>query len=1791
MTKFRLTPQFQSTGLQAGFHSKRLFNQPGKRNLNFQLGDTEDFFEEMKERLRRTTDIGELLPTDTGRLADLVTDPTTDWAAALMRSWAVIGNILSFYQERLINEGYIGTATQPRSFELLDAMLGLNRGASERLPNGLVSGFRIPGIAGSANVIAQVREGKGLPKITTLPANSSVRRVGPSQKNTNFFVVEQDTEIRSEWNSLTVVPSLTAEKDHRPNFTPGVGAIFQGRLHRPVAGDKIAITGLCLGQPIWCLQEISSVRYDEKNKQTTIIWKEQARIPTNADISNGIVSPRFFIFDQKAKPFGSTARDLTNEPVGVRKNYIASGGIELWPAVGKSPATTPTNPIERFDSNLPESYINDLAVCDNGTLLLATPRGVYVRQADQTSWFQSKQGLTNTAVQSITLDSNDLIYVTTAGGGVYRNIEATAPWSRVSGKYRRPNEKSKGGGTALPATTVYKVAVGANIIPLTASGETTNQLPDTLIVTATDSGLYQNYQRGAGWFTIPTSGKASSKKTDSGGHLHSSDPVLDCALVSHFQQTYIVTIVGKSLIVLSLPDKKTQASNNSTSKISPSTGKNRLGQLPGLFGVLSAVSSKSGRLLKSLFVGLVKLPWHTLFTAYKLAKKLLEKVTGVDKIKWAETALPYPGSDVPFTGDFISMALFESQKKTWVCLSSGDGIFIYAPNEGKLVSWTQGLPMNHPGFGNLTPCDAEHYNGAVILTVMGGNIYGFVPDTTVAASEMLSGEWQLLVSSARPADKATAGIEYPNIVRPYPGGDFVTAQPAVFKDQWPGFEFGDDEAGLKKLDVTNIRDKLTGGTTGVLVSNTNAAVCPFTVKSSISLVRTDFGIREAVIRLLVTPDFTPFNPHAFDRRTATVLLGTEEIFTAEKSSASLQTVNRSNVTFSGIVQDLSDRPLSIQGKSARVLPLPIGGIQSWSFVGNRATPLGRPSLPIHSITSLNELENENILALSDKGAWLWDPLDDWQPSNEGLAKDDRICIQAGLTAHKETWMLTSKHLYKRSSNQGAWQKQSGPTTDAPLSCFLEIPAATSSHQASILLIGTQGDGLFYSSDLGDWTQVYSSSLPVNASVTSLVTGQRGSLFIGTDGSGLLIADSALAIKRVAPELDALQSISLMRQKNADIIISNNVGDLYRITTTARTAVITPLSASPGNQTILDLVIKENIWIIGTNGGGVARSTDDGHTWHQLNTGVCNRAQALLLYQDHWLVAAAPETLLTGPGGENQRQVKPTLVFTLPAKIYIKQLDGQLISRGMVDAFKSAKVKLPEIPVIEVLASGQRWLLKEAVHSPTSTISKQSFVIYRDKQKLLVCENQPALSILNALPNNHDDGMEYSVSLDVGVTAYFNAHVAEVAYMPSLKNDPLVSLVETIERSEIDAPNSVTKVKVAKPTTKILEASTTHFSSNVVSLCQGHFYKNQVLGNGNTAIPFQHFTIKTGPLVFVHESATIIVPVLKVYVEDIEYRQIENMADAGPHDRVYVLTLSYKGLATITFGDGKTGTALPTGEGNVTATYRAGMPVFNVNERKAFYIFDHPPYGVATTALTATQIAPTPPVGGQKNTAPESDYNLLPHRLVTPADFRKLAASIPSIGKSKLDIIHLKGRKTICLTLATNEPKQLHANSTILTATRETIGRISLAPEMPLLLLPACLKPFVVKSQIALEPMFPEQDFETLLLQASQVITEKFSFSMATIGKTVTPQMIVQSIFSITGVAGTKVNTLNIVGDAAGIGPLEAKKVDPEALSGAEIFFLSTRAQSSSISIVDASGRILKELCFPLLQLDEEPQCD
>lgn len=161
-------------------------NDPGLPALRYRVDTQPGFYARMLQSLPLArVDAGE---ADSPRpLARLLSRRSDDPTVALVDACACVADVLTFYQERIANEGFLRTATERRS------VLELARAIGYELK---------PGVAASTHLAFTVEDAPGAPGVCALPKGAPVQSVPPQGKLPQVFETGSEMVAHAEWNAL-----------------------------------------------------------------------------------------------------------------------------------------------------------------------------------------------------------------------------------------------------------------------------------------------------------------------------------------------------------------------------------------------------------------------------------------------------------------------------------------------------------------------------------------------------------------------------------------------------------------------------------------------------------------------------------------------------------------------------------------------------------------------------------------------------------------------------------------------------------------------------------------------------------------------------------------------------------------------------------------------------------------------------------------------------------------------------------------------------------------------------------------------------------------------------------------------------------------------------------------------------------------------------------------------------------------------------------------------------------------------------------------------------------------------------------------------------------------------------------------------------------------------------------------------------------------------------------------------------------------------------------------------------
>lgn len=231
-------------------------NRSGLDSLRYRVGTHSAFLASMRAALSRRG-----LPL----LGRLTSDTRDDPAVALLDAWATVADVLTFYQERIANEGYLRTATEHRSLVELARLVGYvprpGVAASVHLA------YTVEGAAPSFFDAGRTTSVKKEPSVT-IPAGARVQSIPGPGELPQTFETSEELDARASWNKLK--PRLTRPQRITPDNVDMLKTVyFEGTATGLKPNDVVLFDFQNLARPLY--RRIAVVHDpDLANKRTMV---------------------------------------------------------------------------------------------------------------------------------------------------------------------------------------------------------------------------------------------------------------------------------------------------------------------------------------------------------------------------------------------------------------------------------------------------------------------------------------------------------------------------------------------------------------------------------------------------------------------------------------------------------------------------------------------------------------------------------------------------------------------------------------------------------------------------------------------------------------------------------------------------------------------------------------------------------------------------------------------------------------------------------------------------------------------------------------------------------------------------------------------------------------------------------------------------------------------------------------------------------------------------------------------------------------------------------------------------------------------------------------------------------------------------------------------------------------------------------------------------------------------------------------------------------------------------------
>jgi hypothetical protein len=280
-----------------------IHNRPGLSAIAYRSGTWHDFRESLLAALS-----GGAHP----ELAALATRADDDFTIALLDAVAVVGDVLTFYQERIANESYLRTATERMSVLELARLIGYELK---------------PGVAAGTLLSFTVDDAPGAPGVATIDVGVKVQSVPGHEEKPQTFETVEKIEARVEWNAMRPIRSTSQDPAAMSSqvWLAGTGTDLR-------VGDVLLLVGpereATAADERWDARFITAVLPDFSTNRTQVVLGAQVGA---AEAGAGPSSaPRAYAMRVRAAAFGAQAADWKTLSAEFKRNYV--GGSDPLPA-------------------------------------------------------------------------------------------------------------------------------------------------------------------------------------------------------------------------------------------------------------------------------------------------------------------------------------------------------------------------------------------------------------------------------------------------------------------------------------------------------------------------------------------------------------------------------------------------------------------------------------------------------------------------------------------------------------------------------------------------------------------------------------------------------------------------------------------------------------------------------------------------------------------------------------------------------------------------------------------------------------------------------------------------------------------------------------------------------------------------------------------------------------------------------------------------------------------------------------------------------------------------------------------------------------------------------------------------------------------------------------------------------------------------------------------------------------------------------------------------------------------
>ncbi len=392
---------------------------PGSAEIHYRIGSGETFLRAMLERVR-SQEIAGGEHAGTRPLERFNLEAEGSWFKGLLESWAAVGEVLSFYQERIANEGFLATAREDLSIRELVRLIDYQP---------------FPGAGSSTHVAFTLLGIPDMPERVVVPAGTTIMSIPTKAELPQSWETVEEIVARPVWNQLKpLVPHVDLPATLPASAT---SARLRGAEEGLEAGAPLLILGTVAGEPRQWLRRLTEIEPlpagGDGPASTRIAWQGELSA-AGGEVLDSIemlaLEASFELFGRGAPEWDELSDEVKREVSPMRGGVAVAGGDD--------------EPWRSINLGLPAGPVNALTAGPDGSLYAGTDDGVFRCTGGET-WWRSGSDLVGVRIETLATDGRKQVFAGTTKNGVLRSSDGET-WEPLIGESRREPAFSLGLG-------------------------------------------------------------------------------------------------------------------------------------------------------------------------------------------------------------------------------------------------------------------------------------------------------------------------------------------------------------------------------------------------------------------------------------------------------------------------------------------------------------------------------------------------------------------------------------------------------------------------------------------------------------------------------------------------------------------------------------------------------------------------------------------------------------------------------------------------------------------------------------------------------------------------------------------------------------------------------------------------------------------------------------------------------------------------------------------------------------------------------------------------------------------------------------------------------------------------------------------------------------------------------------------------------------------------------------------------------------------------------------------------